>query len=101
MPKGFNGIIKYSSTAFLTSMLSGPIYLNAQILHPRESVCNADKGDGTCRNPLLHADYSDPDFGIYMFKTSDPRGSWSEPHLLCPVKGWIDPYPLWDEDGNA
>lgn len=42
-------------------MLSGSIYLNAQILHPQESVWNADKGDGTCRNPILHADYSDPD----------------------------------------
>ncbi|MFO7670319.1 MAG: glycoside hydrolase 43 family protein [Bacteroidales bacterium] len=45
--------------------------------------------------------YGDPDFGIYMSKTSDPLGSWSEPHLLRPAKGWIDPCPLWDDDGNA
>ena len=45
--------------------------------------------------------YPDPDFGIYMTKTKDPAGVWSEPVLVKAGKGWIDPCPLWDDDGNA
>lgn len=45
--------------------------------------------------------YPDPDFGIYMIKTKDPRGKWSEPVLMKAVKGVIDPAPFWDEDGKA
>lgn len=45
--------------------------------------------------------YPDPDFGIYMVKTSNPRGPWSEPVLVQPGRGLIDPSPFWDEDGKA
>ncbi|MEZ5308818.1 MAG: family 43 glycosylhydrolase, partial [Pyrinomonadaceae bacterium] len=45
--------------------------------------------------------YPDPDFGIYMTRTTDPAGAWSEPVLVKPGMGWIDPCPLWDDDGNA
>jgi beta-xylosidase len=45
--------------------------------------------------------YADPDFGIYMTKAKDPAGEWSKPLLIKEAKGWIDPCPLWDEDGNA
>jgi beta-xylosidase len=45
--------------------------------------------------------YPDPDRGIYMTKTKDPAGIWSEPLLVKEVKGWIDPCPFWDDDGNA
>lgn len=45
--------------------------------------------------------YPDPDFGIYMTKTKNPAGEWSEPLLIKSGKGWIDPCPLWDEDGSA
>ncbi|MCO6491476.1 MAG: glycoside hydrolase 43 family protein [Phaeodactylibacter sp.] len=45
--------------------------------------------------------YGDPDFGIYMCKTQDPRGTWEGPHLVQAAKGWIDPCPLWDDDGKA
>ncbi len=45
--------------------------------------------------------YPDPDFGIYMTKTKDPAGKWSKPLLMKAGKGWIDPSPLWDDDGNA
>lgn len=136
-----------------------------------------DRGDGTYRNPILYADYSDPDVvrhgddfwmtassfnctpglpilhstdlvnwtlvnhalknipdpryrevqpgcgvwapsirfhagkfwiffplvdeGIYVTTATDPRGQWSEPHLLQAGKGMIDPCPLWDDDGKA
>ncbi len=45
--------------------------------------------------------YPDPDFGIYMTKTKNPAGEWSKPLLIKEAKGWIDPCPLWDDDGNA
>ena len=47
--------------------------------------------------------YPDPDSGIYVTKTTNPAGTWSKPILIKETagKGWIDPCPLWDEDGNA
>ena len=45
--------------------------------------------------------YPDPDFGIYVTKTSDPAGTWSKPLLIKEAKGWIDPCPLWDDDGKV
>jgi beta-xylosidase len=45
--------------------------------------------------------YPDPDFGIYLTKAQHPAGPWSTPFLIKQAKGWIDPCPLWDDDGNA
>jgi beta-xylosidase len=45
--------------------------------------------------------YPDPDFGIYLSKAANPAGPWSPPRLVKEVQGWIDPCPLWDDDGNA
>ena len=45
--------------------------------------------------------YPDPDRGIYMVKAKAAAGPWSEPLLIKEAKGWIDPCPLWDTDGNA
>lgn len=45
--------------------------------------------------------YGDPDMGIFMTKATDPAGEWSKPLLVKAAKGWIDPCPLWDDDGNA
>lgn len=44
--------------------------------------------------------WGDPDFGIYMTKTKDPAGDWSDPVMVFEGKGLIDPCPFWDEDGN-
>lgn len=45
--------------------------------------------------------YSMPDEGIYMVKATHPEGEWTAPHLVKEVKGWIDPCPFWDDDGQA
>lgn len=45
--------------------------------------------------------YPDPDFGIYMIKSSNPIANWSDPILIKAGKGLIDPTPLWDNDGKA
>ncbi|MGC4030347.1 MAG: glycoside hydrolase 43 family protein [Tepidisphaeraceae bacterium] len=42
-----------------------------------------------------------PDEGIYVTTATDPRGEWSEPWCLLEGKGYIDPCPLWDSDGQA
>ena len=43
----------------------------------------------------------DPDRGIFMVKTKDPRGTWEPPVWVVKAKGFIDPCPFWDEDGKA
>ena len=45
--------------------------------------------------------WGDPDYGVFMVKTDDPRGRWSEPVLVMEGKGVIDTCPLWDEDGRC
>lgn len=45
--------------------------------------------------------YPDPDYGVYVMTARQFAGPWSEPHLLLPGKGIIDPAPLWDDDGKA
>jgi beta-xylosidase len=45
--------------------------------------------------------YPDPDQGVFVTTAEDMRGPWTEPHLLVPGKGIIDPAPLWDDDGKA
>ena len=42
-----------------------------------------------------------PDEGIFVTKTKNPWGEWSEPHAIFEGKGWIDPCPFWDDDGKA
>ena len=43
----------------------------------------------------------DPDRGIFMVRTQDPKGRWEPPVWVVKEKGFIDPCPFWDEDGNA
>lgn len=45
--------------------------------------------------------WGDPDQGLFMVKTQDPRGDWSEPVCVKEGKGMIDCCPFWDEDGKA
>jgi beta-xylosidase len=45
--------------------------------------------------------FGDPDRGVFMTKTKNPAGPWEPLRLIRKVTGWIDPCPLWDEDGNA
>lgn len=45
--------------------------------------------------------YPTPDEGIFMSTAKDPAGEWSKPICVKSAKGWIDPCPFWDDDGNA
>ena len=50
---------------------------------------------------LFYIYWGDPDRGVFMVNARDPLGSWSEPVLVLPGYGVIDPCPFWDEDGKA
>ena len=43
----------------------------------------------------------DPDQGLFMTRTQDPRGTWEPIVWVMKGKGLIDCCPLWDEDGQA
>lgn len=45
--------------------------------------------------------FGDPDHGIFMTRTKNPFGDWEKIHLVKKAKGWIDPCPFWDDDGNC
>ncbi len=45
--------------------------------------------------------FGDPDNGIFMTKAAHPEGPWSPLVLVKKAKGWIDPCPLWDDDGSV
>ena len=64
-------------------------------------------GNGVWAPAIRHHDgkfyiyCGDPDRGIFMVCADDPCGKWSEPVWVVKAKGYIDPCPLWDDDGRA
>ena len=43
----------------------------------------------------------DPDKGIFMVRSQDPRGPWTDPVWVVEARGFIDPCPFWDQDGSV
>jgi len=78
-----------------------------QKLLPVEHFSKPRTGSGVWAPSLRHHDgkfwifYPDPDHGVFVTTATNFTGPWSEPHLLLPGKGIIDPAPLWDADGKA
>ncbi len=57
-------------------------------------------------NGILYIFYGDPDRGIYCLRADISDGlrfplRWEQPVLVIPAKGFIDPCPLWDDDGRV
>ena len=52
-------------------------------------------------NGEFYVYFGDPDNGIFMSKAKNPAGPWAPLHLVRAAKGWIDPCPFWDDDGQA
>ena len=77
------------------------------VQEPKEFFDKAQHGKGVWAPAIrfhkgeFYIYWGDPDYGIYMIKTRDPKGSWSKPVLVKAGKGMIDPTPLWDEDGKV
>jgi beta-xylosidase len=53
------------------------------------------------RNSEYYIYYPDPDYGIYLIKATKPEGPWTEPVLVLSGRGFIDPCPFWDDNGDA
>lgn len=74
---------------------------------PQEWRTIPQHGNGVWAPAIRHHDgefyiyCGDPDRGVFMVKTYDPRGKWDDPVWVVKAKGYIDPCPLWDEDGKA
>jgi len=73
---------------------------------PEEHFSKTQHGNGVWAPAIRYHEnefyiyYPDPDFGIYMIRTKNVEGDWSDPVLVEGGKGLIDPCPLWDEDGK-
>lgn len=78
-----------------------------EALLPEEHYRTVQHGNGVWAPSIRLHDgtyyiyWGDPDFGIFMVKTDDPRKQWSKPVLVVEGKGLIDTCPLWDEDGRV
>ncbi len=76
-------------------------------LEPKSDFDNPSHGNGIWAPCIRYHNgeyfiyWGDPDYGVMMVKTKDPRGEWSKPHCVIPGKGMIDTSPLWDEDGRC
>lgn len=76
-------------------------------LVPHEHYRLPRRGCGVWAPSIRHHDgtfyivFPDPDYGIWVTSAQDPEGEWSEPWLLLPGTGRIDPCPFWDEDGRT
>lgn len=76
-------------------------------LEPAEDFDSPSHGNGIWAPCIRYHEgtywifWGDPDYGIYQVHTTDPRGKWSEPHLVLAGKGLIDTSPLWDDDGRV
>ena len=52
------------------------------------------------RNGTFYIYVCTPDEGLFCFTAKDPAGEW-EMHHVIDVTGWIDPCPLFDDDGSV
>ncbi|AOS64931.1 glycoside hydrolase family 43 protein [Actinoalloteichus hymeniacidonis] len=74
---------------------------------PTEVYATPQPGKGVWAPALRHHAgrfyifYGDPDFGIRVLDAEHIEGPWSEPRLIKPGLGLIDPCPFWDADGTA
>lgn len=74
---------------------------------PREVFASVQHGCGVWAPSIRYHEgqfyiyWGDPDRGIMMVKTRDPRGEWEKPVCVIEGRGMIDPCPLWDEDGRC
>ncbi len=77
------------------------------VLLPAAHFATAQHGNGVWAPSIRYHKgeyyiyWGDPDFGVYMVKTKDPRGMWEPAVLVKEGKGLIDATPLWDDDGQC
>lgn len=52
-------------------------------------------------NNRFYVYFCTPDEGLYMSSTIDPAGDWAPLTEVKRVRGWEDPCPFWDDNGQA
>ena len=52
-------------------------------------------------NGMFYIFSPDPDRGIFVLKSKEITGPWTDPILVEAGKGLIDPCPLWDDNGKV
>ncbi len=76
-------------------------------LEPRATYDQPQHGAGAWapsirkHDGLFYVYYADADVGIFVATAKHPAGPYSKPTLVKAAKGWIDPCPFWDDDGQA
>jgi beta-xylosidase/lysophospholipase L1-like esterase len=76
-------------------------------LSPEDGFATPQHGAGVWAPAFRYHDgrywiyWGDPDRGIHVVTAADPAGTWSEPVLVLPGRGLIDPCPWWDDDGRV
>ncbi|MBR1871271.1 MAG: glycoside hydrolase 43 family protein [Kiritimatiellae bacterium] len=74
--------------------------------HPFSTV-SPEHGKGVWAPAILYRNgryviyWGDPDRGIYRISAPAVEGPWSEPRLVLAGKGYIEPCPLYDDDGRV
>jgi beta-xylosidase len=77
------------------------------VMEPTEVYDKAQHGNGVFAPCMRYHEghfyiiWGDPDFGIYYVKSEKAEGPWSKPHMIKKGRGFIDPSPLWDDDGKV
>ena len=78
--------------SFLFILLVQILFISVAVAQPKpeeiSKVWLADKGDGTYQNPILHADYSDPDVcrvGDDFYMTSSSFNAVDQPKIKSVV----------------
>lgn len=78
-----------------------------QQLTPKEYFDVPRHGEGVWapsiryHNGYFYIYWGNPDYGVYMVKTKNPKGTWDEPVCVIAGKGMIDTCPLWDDNGRC
>ena len=76
-------------------------------LQPKEVFDRPSHGNGIWapsiryHNGEFYIYWGEPDYGVFMVKTTNPAGEWTPPLCVIPGKGMIDTCPLWDDDGRC
>ncbi len=88
-------------------LVNWQIISHAVINYPIEHYKKPQHGGGIWapslrfNNGQFYIYFGDPDNGIFMTKSKNVFGPWETLKLIKEAKGWIDPCPFWDDDGNA
>ncbi|MEJ2880185.1 glycoside hydrolase family 43 protein [Pedobacter sp. GR22-6] len=101
----FMGMPVLSSTDLVNWKIVGQVYHRLDISDKYDSM-NA-YGSGSWAPSIRYHDgkffvyFCTPDEGLYLSTATKASGPWSPIIEVKRIAGWEDPYPFWDNDGQA